>query len=53
VVDGIFEEIRLGMEINHPKYNQRRISVIRFLGELYNYRLVESGDIFKVRISSD
>jgi len=38
------------MEINHPKYNQRRISVIRFLGELYNYRLVESGDIFKVSL---
>ncbi|XP_059473711.1 regulator of nonsense transcripts 2 [Neocloeon triangulifer] len=51
VVDGIFEEIRLGMEQNHPKFNQRRIAVIKFLGELYNYRLVESGDIFKVLYS--
>ncbi|XP_065347626.1 regulator of nonsense transcripts 2 [Cloeon dipterum] len=51
VADGIFEEVRLGMEMNHPKFNQRRIAVIKFLGELYNYRLVEGGDIFKVLYS--
>ncbi|XP_077976967.1 regulator of nonsense transcripts 2-like isoform X2 [Glandiceps talaboti] len=47
VVDGVLEEIRLGMEINHPKYNQRRVSIVKFLGELYNYRMVESSVIFK------
>ncbi|XP_070557491.1 regulator of nonsense transcripts 2-like isoform X2 [Ptychodera flava] len=47
VVDGVLEEIRLGMEINHPKYNQRRVSVVKYLGELYNYRMVESAVIFK------
>ncbi|XP_046745655.1 regulator of nonsense transcripts 2 [Diprion similis] len=47
VVDGVLEDIRLCMEINLPKYNQRRIAMVKYLGELYNYRLVESGDIFR------
>lgn len=51
VVDGILEDIRLGMEVNHPKYNQRRVSAVRYLGELYNYRMVESAVIFKTLYS--
>ncbi|XP_052781372.1 regulator of nonsense transcripts 2-like isoform X2 [Mya arenaria] len=51
VVDGVLEDIRLGMEINHPKYNQRRVSCAKFLGELYNYRMVESAVIFKTLYS--
>lgn len=51
VVDGVLEEIRLGMEVNHPKYNQQRVSVVHYLGELYNYRMVESSVIFKVLYS--
>ncbi|KAH0546179.1 regulator of nonsense transcripts 2 isoform X1 [Cotesia glomerata] len=47
VVDGVLEDIRLCMEINLPKYNQRRIAMVKYLGELYNYRMVESGDIFR------
>ena len=47
VVDGVIEDIRMGMEVNHPKYNQRRVSSAAYLGELYNYRLVESSVIFK------
>jgi hypothetical protein len=48
VVDGVMEDIRLGMEVNLPKYSQRRVAMIKYLGELYNYRMVESSDIFKV-----
>ncbi|XP_064473011.1 regulator of nonsense transcripts 2-like isoform X2 [Ornithodoros turicata] len=51
VVDGVLEDIRLGMEVNHPKYNQRRVSMVHYLGELYNYRMVESSVIFKVLYS--
>lgn len=51
VVDGVLEDIRVCMEINHPKFNQRRIAMIKYLGELYNYRVVESNDIFKVLYS--
>merc|ERR1719239_46345 len=51
VVDGVLEDIRLGMEVNHPRYNQRRVSCVKYLGELYNYRMVESSVIFKVLYS--
>lgn len=51
VVDGVLEDIRLGMEVNLPKFNQRRVAQIKYLGEMYNYRIVESSDIFKVLYS--
>uniref|UniRef100_A0A673NBE2 Regulator of nonsense transcripts 2 n=1 Tax=Sinocyclocheilus rhinocerous TaxID=307959 RepID=A0A673NBE2_9TELE len=51
VVDGLLEDIRLGMEVNQPKFNQRRISSAKFLGELYNYRMVESAVIFRTLFS--
>jgi len=51
VTDDILEDIRMGMEVNNPKFNQRRTSLIRFLGELYNYRIVDSSLIFKVLYS--
>ncbi|OCT89218.1 regulator of nonsense transcripts 2 isoform X1 [Xenopus laevis] len=51
VVDGVLEDIRLGMEVNQPKFNQRRISSAKFLGELYNYRMVESAVIFRILYS--
>uniref|UniRef100_A0A8D0HB34 Regulator of nonsense transcripts 2 n=1 Tax=Sphenodon punctatus TaxID=8508 RepID=A0A8D0HB34_SPHPU len=51
VVDGVLEDIRLGMEVNQPKFNQRRISSVKFLGELYNYRMVESAVIFRTLYS--
>lgn len=39
------------MEINHPKLNQRRISCVRYLGEMYNYRCVDSTIIFNTLYS--
>ncbi len=50
IVDNILEDIRLMMEVNLPKYNQRRISTVKFLAELYNYRLVDSSVIIQVPI---
>ena len=41
----------MGMEVNKQKYNQRRMSMVRFLGELYNYRLVDSSLVFRVLYS--
>ena len=35
--------------MNDAKYNQRRLAVAKFMGELYNYRLVDSALVFKVR----
>ncbi|XP_039286836.1 regulator of nonsense transcripts 2 isoform X2 [Nilaparvata lugens] len=51
VVDGVLEDIRIGMEMNDACMNQRRIAMIRYYGELYNYRLIDSNDVFKVLYS--
>lgn len=51
VVDGLLEDIRMGMEVNVPELNQRRISCVKFLGELYNYQIVESNVIFRTLYS--
>ena len=39
------------LQVNQPKFNQRRISSAKFLGELYNYRMVESAVIFRTLYS--
>ncbi|KAI1791335.1 transcription factor [Ganoderma leucocontextum] len=46
VVDQVLEDIRRGMESNLYSINQRRVASIKFLGELYIYRLISSGIIF-------
>ena len=46
VVDNALENVRIGLERNIFKHNQRRIAVVKFFGELYNYRMVDSGTIF-------
>ncbi|KAH9917919.1 transcription factor [Epithele typhae] len=46
LVDQVLEDIRRGLETNLYSMNQRRIASIKFLGELYIYRLVSSGIIF-------
>eukprot|EP00123_Amoebidium_parasiticum_P016187 comp23320_c0_seq2/m.38380 comp23320_c0_seq2/g.38380 ORF comp23320_c0_seq2/g.38380 comp23320_c0_seq2/m.38380 type:complete len:1223 (-) comp23320_c0_seq2:468-4136(-) len=51
VVDAVLEDVRLGMEINLLEWNQRRISVIKYFGELYNYRLFEGALLFETLYS--
>ncbi|VDL96046.1 unnamed protein product [Schistocephalus solidus] len=46
VVDNIIEDVRVGMEINDQTLAQRRLSMIKYLGLLYNYKLVDSPVIF-------
>ena len=46
VVDSVLEEIRLGMETNRANMNQRRVTTVKFLGELFNYTVVDSKIIF-------
>jgi regulator of nonsense transcripts 2 len=46
IVDQILENIRLGMEQNIYKNNQKRVATVKYLGELYIYRLVNSRVIF-------
>ena len=46
IVDNVLESITLGLEQNDFKFNQRRIADVKYLGELYNYKLVDSSVIF-------
>jgi len=46
LVDSVLEEIRVGLEENDPRKNRRRVAVIKYLGELYNYRVLETQTIF-------
>lgn len=46
-----FPSICFSSKVNQPKFNQRRISSAKFLGELYNYRMVESAVIFRTLYS--
>eukprot|EP00897_Mesotaenium_endlicherianum_P004511 jgi/Mesen1/4088/ME000214S03269 len=46
VIDQVLEDVRVGLEMNEYSLQQRRLSQLRFLGELYNYRLIESPVIF-------
>ncbi|KAF1940023.1 ARM repeat-containing protein [Clathrospora elynae] len=46
VIDDLLESITFGLELNDFKFNQRRISEVKYLGELYIYRLVDSPVIF-------
>ncbi|GAA6012801.1 hypothetical protein JCM11491_002566 [Sporobolomyces phaffii] len=46
VIDDVLENIRVGMENNNFKYNQQRVATIKYLGELYNYRVIDSRLVF-------
>lgn len=46
VVDQVLEDIRRGLEQNLFKFNQHRVASVKYLGELYIYRLVGSNVIF-------
>ncbi|KAK0504661.1 armadillo-type protein [Armillaria luteobubalina] len=48
VVDQILEDIRRGLEQNMYSTNQRRVATIKYLGELYIYRLLSSSIVFDV-----
>ncbi|KAI9554313.1 hypothetical protein GHT06_019585 [Daphnia sinensis] len=43
-----FVDIRWSLEFPISKFNQRRVSMAKYLAELYNYRMVESSVVFKV-----
>ncbi|KAJ5908092.1 hypothetical protein N7495_000774 [Penicillium taxi] len=46
VVDNTLEQITLGLEMNDFKFNQKRIAEAKYLGELYNYKMIDSPVIF-------
>jgi regulator of nonsense transcripts 2 len=45
-IDNVLEYVVLGLEQNDFKFNQRRLAEVKYLGELYNYRMVDHPVIF-------
>ncbi|KAI9669467.1 MAG: hypothetical protein M1817_004692 [Caeruleum heppii] len=46
VIDDLLESVAVGLEQNDFRQNQRRVSEVKYLGELYNYKMVDSPIIF-------
>lgn len=46
IVDNVLEQVALGLEQNDFKFNQKRVAEVKYLGELYNYKIVDSPVIF-------
>ena len=46
VVDQVLENIRRGLETNVYNANQQRVATVKYLGELYIYRMLGSSIIF-------
>jgi MIF4G domain len=46
VVDQMLENIRRGMELNIYRDNQKRVATVKYLGELYIYRMINSRVVF-------
>jgi len=46
VIDDLLEYITVGLELNDFKLNQRRLAEIKYLGELYVYRMIDSSLVF-------
>ncbi|KID90732.1 nonsense-mediated mRNA decay factor (Upf2) [Metarhizium guizhouense ARSEF 977] len=46
VIDNVIESVNLGLEQNDFRFFQRRIAEVKYLGELYNYRMLEHPVIF-------
>ncbi|KAF3590972.1 hypothetical protein DY000_02022969 [Brassica cretica] len=43
----VLEEIRVGLELNEDGAQQKRLTHLRFLGEVYNYEHIDSSVIFE------
>ncbi|KAL7933816.1 armadillo-type protein [Trichoderma chlorosporum] len=46
VIDNVLESICFGLEQNDFRFSQRRVAEVKYLGELYNYRMLEHPVIF-------
>ena len=46
IIDTLLENITLGLEQNDFKLNQKRVADVKYLAELYNYKMVDSPVIF-------
>lgn len=47
VIDNVLEQITIGLEQNDFKFNQRRLAEVKYLAELYNFKMLDSPIIFE------
>ena len=47
IIDNVLEQITLGLEQNDFKSNQRRLAEVKYLAELYNFKMLDSPIIFE------
>ncbi|PFH55401.1 hypothetical protein XA68_18405 [Ophiocordyceps unilateralis] len=48
IIDNVIESVTLGLEQNDFRFFQRRIAEVKYIGELYNYRMLEHPVIFDI-----
>jgi regulator of nonsense transcripts 2 len=48
VIDTVIESVVFGLEQNDFRFNQRRIAEVKYIGELYNYRMLEHPVVFEI-----
>jgi regulator of nonsense transcripts 2 len=48
ILDHIFEQVIRGIEENDFKDAQRRVSLMKFIGSLYNYKVIHTDTLFTV-----
>jgi regulator of nonsense transcripts 2 len=48
VIDELVEAIMIGLQVNEVKYNQRRIAQVKYLGELYVYKMIDTACVFDI-----
>lgn len=50
LVDTVIERVRLSVDLNDFREAQKRVCLVKLLGELYNYQLIDSSVIFRQSI---
>ncbi|KAK4666890.1 mRNA decay protein [Podospora pseudopauciseta] len=48
VIDTVIESVVFGLEQNNFEFNQRRIAEVKYLAEMYNYRMLDHPVIFEI-----
>jgi regulator of nonsense transcripts 2 len=48
LIDHVFEQVLRGIEENDFKDAQRRVSIMKFIGECYNFKIIHTDDLFSM-----
>ena len=48
MLDSVLEFLRLSLELNAPALQQRALTTVAYLGQLFNYNVTNTATLFKV-----